>query len=810
MRYLLSQQFVCLLIGVSTVVSMTLVYVALAWCGGMVFAAAHPDFSPSGWLIAVLTGIAFLIGLVALRRVKQTPRHMGVLLLIALLGGLRFSLAPTSSPIAGYANGSGATLEGVVTAPPESREDRYQIRLAVESVYQASRTAAAEGLVLVNAPRYPAVHYGDRIAATGILIAPSRYGNFSYADYLARGGVYALLQDASIEVSAPSVLDIPFAVLMSLREQAAEHIARALPEPEAGLLTGILLGDDSSLADSVSGAFAATGTAHVIAISGFNMVVISGIVSALMERLRIRKGRAAFLSLVVVAAYTVFVGASAGVVRAALMSGLLIVGCSLRRRAYVPASLAFAALLISFVTPSALWDVGFQLSFAAVVGIAVFADPMMRWFDRGMHRLLPRRAADPLVAFLNEPLVVSAAATAATLPLTMLYFGQVSLVTLIVNVLIIPVQPLVLMLGGAAIIVSFVAAPLAGILFAGVFLVLAYTIDLVRIFAGLSFAQQQVSLHPSLVAVGFSAVVFGAILQAKRPAWAKRVWSGLKQRRLVSMIALVLIAALVLGIAYLRAQPDGLLHIWILDMGHANAALIQTPDGAHVLIDGGRYPTRLLTLLGDRLPFYKRDIDLLAISNPDPNTYTALSEVARRYTIGAAITNGQPNLNPVYADLLNVIGAEHVIAAHNGTAFDLSDGVRVEVLNPLEAPAMGDSFGSTSLVIRIRFGSTAILFPSDLSASAQLNLLDAGIDVRASMMVLPQHGRERSLEPDFLTAVNPAVVLLQYDPANRSGDPAPGTLDQLEGRILYRTDEGGTIHLMTDGVNLWQTYETDG
>ncbi len=783
---------------------MPLILITLGWCAGIAYAAGARGDSLLAWLIAPLPlYIAHLL-------VRQ--RRVRTLLMIALafaLGGLRFAFAPTTSAIAAFNNYGGATVEGIVIAPPDAREERQQIRIAAESITQNSRTYVTSGTVLIDAPRWIDVRLGDRVRATGRLTAPSRYGNFSYADYLARTGIYSQLRDASIEILAHDSVTSPFAILLDLRRRAADQFASSLPEPEAGLLTGILLGDESSIADTTENAFALTGAAHIVAISGFNMVVVSGIVTGMLKRLRTPRRLSTILALAAIAVYTLFVGATAAVLRAALMSGLLIIGRSLRRKTFVPTSLALAALILSAVNPLTLWDVGFQLSFAAVLGIALFTDPLQNRFSALLDRIFPKTAAARLSEWLAEPLIVSLSATLAVLPLIMLLFGRVSWVTLFVNVLIVPVQPLILMLGGAAAISGWVFPPLAALFHAGVFILLAYTIDVVRLFAALPFASTEIAIHKNAVALLFGAVVVVTMIRAVRPHWATRVWQWIKRRRVLSLLGAVATALVILGSAYLRAQPDGRLHVWLLDMGHAHAALIRTPGGATILLDGGRYPTRLLTLLGDRLPFYARTIDLLVITHPDPNEYTALLEVAERYTIGTAITNGQPNGNPAYAALLDAIGRERVTPALSGDRIDLPDGTRIEILNPFAAPALSASFGESALVLRVTFGEAAFLFPSDLDADGQAALLEQGIDLAAQVLIVPRRGGEDALTLDFLSAVSPSLALIQLDPANYARDPAPETLEILANIPLYRTDQAGTIHVMTDGSSLWEWAEGD-
>ncbi len=794
---------------------MRLVYLALGWCAGIVIAAdvatRRVPRHPLEWtLIAIIALIALIMFTRSRLWTQKTPRMIALALFALALGGMRFSLTPATSEIAAFNNRGGMTITGTVAAPPMLRDTRADIRLNAQTLTRTGETLPTSGLILVRAARHTDVNVGDRIAVTGELIAPPTLDDFSYADYLARGGVYSLLINADVELVSPAPVGDFWRILADVRAHTRDVIASAIPEPAAGLLTGILLGDESGISPDLEADFAATGAAHIVAISGFNMIVISSIVIGMLSRLNLPKRRAAIIALIIIGIYTIFVGASAAVTRAALMSGLLIVGRSIRRKTFVPASLAFAAILLSALNPLTLWDVGFQLSMGAVFSIALLADPLSRRFDRLLKRLSSRHA-DRLAAWLNEPIVVSLAAMLGTLPITMLYFGRVSLVALAVNLLIVPVQPMVLALGGLASLTGLIAPAIAAPIFACVLVLLGWTITAVRTFADIPLAQIDLPLHPNLAAGFFGVLFFAAAVRAEKPAWIGRVWAFIVRRKLVTIFVSLLTVGIILGVAHLRALPDGRLHVWFLDMGHSHAALIQTPDGAHILIDGGRAPSRLLTALGDRLPFTKRSIEIVILTQPDPNEYAALIDVVARYRIGALITNGQPNISADFQSLITRLTEQgtQITPAARGWRFDLPDGTRLEALHPdpVAMPELDDRFDPNTLMLRVTYGGVSFLFTGDANDDAQAAILAAGINPAATVMGVPRHGASGALDPDFLQAVAPQVAILQSDPANRFGDPDPNTLDLLGDIRLYRTDYDGTIHLVTDGVNLEITPE---
>jgi competence protein ComEC len=721
------------------------------------------------------------------------------------LGGLRMSFVPMTSDVAQYNNSGGLTIEGVVVGEPDVRDDKILLRLDAETITRAGETLTTSGIVLVQAPPTSVdVHYGDRIAATGQLITPAESDTFSYGDYLARGGVFSIMTDTAVEILSSGHGNPLLAALFDLKAQAQIVIARYLPEPNAALLTGILLGNARGIPPEVNDAFSKVGASHIVAISGFNMAIVSGVVMGLLGHFRVTPKWSALIGMMVLLVYTLLVGANASAVRAAIMCSMLVIGKLIRRKTYVPASLAFVALLMSLQNPTILWDVGFQLSFFAVLSLALFVDPVQKRMDRLLVRTFPRRTAQLVGDALAEPVVVTLAAQVMTLPLIVLYFGRLSLVSVIVNLLVIPVQAQLLVLGFVAMFTAVVLPALGQVLYWLDMILLAWTIGVVRAFARLPFADTEFHVDPRFIALFFGIVIGGALMQAAQPAWALSLGRWVRGRAVVTAVGFAGAGLFILMIAVLLSRPDGNLHVWMLDMGHSNAVLIQTPHGAHILVDGGHYPSRLLTALGERIPFNKRDLETLVITQPDEYEFGALTAVADRYAVGVILTNGQPNLSPAYQTLQDKLAGKAVVVVGAGYTLEADDGTRLEVLHPQSQPDVGDSLDTNAVTLRLSYGGVSFLLTSDLSQDGQTALLQAGQWPVATVLQLPKHGTVRSLAESFVKAVQPQAVVVQADPANRLGDPNPDTLSLIGTVPLFRTDTSGTIHLWTDGRSLWE------
>lgn len=549
---------------------MRLLSLTLCWAAGIVTAAALPAISLRFWLGIAIVGL--LLTLVWRR--QPTARWSALLLVMFALGAARLALAPADADLLRFVNQGGLTVEGLVIAPPRMRDTTLQVDVAVDAVLRNDARIATSGRVRAQVAPSTPVRYGDRVQVTGLLVLPGESDTFSYAGYLARHGIFSQLVQASIRVLSSGHASPAQRFLVDVRELAAERIASGLPEPYASLLTGILLGDESRVAPEVADAFAATGAAHILAISGFNMVIISQAANATLRQLRLDRRLSAALAIGFIAVYTVFVGANPAVVRAAIMSSLLITGSLLRRRTYVPASLAFAALVMSIADPFVLWDVGFQLSLGATFGLALFATPLSQWIDTQAARLLPRPLATGTATLITPSLATSLAAQVLAAPLAAYYFGRLSLVLLPVNLLVLPVQTAVLLLGGGATLIALVAPALGQALYWLALPPLAWTTGVVRLFAHLPIASIDLAIAPEWMTTYAATLLVAAMAHATSPGWLSQLASRLNRQRLLPALAGVYALLLALAAGIVLSRPDGRLHVWFLDQGHSNAVLI--------------------------------------------------------------------------------------------------------------------------------------------------------------------------------------------------------------------------------------------
>jgi competence protein ComEC len=257
-------------------------------------------------------------------------------------------------------------------------------------------------------------------------------------------------------------------------------------------------------------------------------------------------------------------------------------------------------------------------------------------------------------------------------------------------------------------------------------------------------------------------------------------------------------------------MPDGRLHVTFLDVGQGDAILIQTPDGKHLLVDGGPDPTLLPAALGRRLYPWQRSLDLVALTHPDEDHLAGLVPVAQGYRLGLVVDTRLPHDTPTG----QAWQTEHatrdtpVIYPQRGTMLDLGWGVQLQVLHPGDAPLAGTASDSNNngLVLRLTWGRASFLLTGDLEAEGEAALLrQEGLELGATVLKVAHHGSPNGTTLRFLEAVHPQLAVISVGAGNRFGHPAPEVLRRLEqaGAQVWRTDECGDVEVVTDGERLW-------
>lgn len=427
-------------------------------------------------------------------------------MLAATLGMARFLLAPSAIPPE-FASlfGTRAVIEGVVVADPDLREATQ--RLTVEVQEEGATTK-----MLVVAPLYPEVRYGETIRAEGNVERPEPFDTdggrvFRYDQFLAKDGIFALMYQAQVEVVAPrsgAFMHVRGG-LSDLKFSGIDALSRALPEPQASLAAGLILGGKQGLGESLLDDFIRSGLVHIVVLSGYNVMIVAEFIMRLFGFLSRRWAAAA--GALAIGAFVLAAGAGPASIRAGLMAGIALYGRATGRTYDAFRALLFSGLLMLLWNPLTLThDPGFQLSFVATLGLIFGAPVTERWFafmksgpaplENRARKTDNEKDSTSLTGFLREIAAATVAAQISVLPLLLYQNGLLSVVAFPTNLLVLPVVPFAMLASFIAMLAGAVVPSLAPVVGLPAYVLLSLITGAVEIAARLPLAAFSIPAFP--------------------------------------------------------------------------------------------------------------------------------------------------------------------------------------------------------------------------------------------------------------------------------------------------------------------------
>ena len=796
---------------------------AAGFVAGLIFGALWN--APSGVLSLFILAAFLLVALsISIRRSVLPALALAAILFGILRAG---TVEPPGAELEPYHDAPHSVVEGVVTDDPTSSGTILTFRLSAERLRPDSgspwnevtgyvRVTARVPAALAGSREAPFIRYGDKLILDGSLEDPQKFDGFDFPAYLESQGIGSIMRFPNPELIAEDGGRPFYRWLYSLRRDMSRVISAVIPEPQASFGQAILLGIRDNLPDSLTERFRRSGTAHLLAISGLHVSVLLALGVSVSEFL-IGRRRQFYLifPLLTIWIYALISGAPDSAMRAAIMGTVYLAAIAVGRpRSLIPA-LALAAAAMAALEPRVLTRVSFQLSFAAMMGIAIYyeflSDRIVEWLRIGSER--EEWWATSLRGFVGA-VGITVAATLATTPLAMFYFERVSVVGLPATLLSMPALPFALASHGAAALIGIVSETAAtpfGLLAWGLS---AYIIRIATLFAAIPLA----SLDTGELARGFVWAYYAAIVGVAILMYSPIRWRHLQLRVRPKIwesaipwqsTALVLIAAMTIWSVAL-SRPDGTLKVVFADVGQGDMTVVTTPSGQTIVVDGGPDPGRAVQVLDDRMPFWKRSLSLLILSHPHSDHVSGLNEVMRRYNVERVLEFRGEYESADYLAWKRLSESEgaQMLEARPGMRLTFHDGVEVHVLGPPDAraeAAYADA-NDASVVIRVTYGNTSFLLTGDVTTGGERWLLRSGLNLDSDVLKVAHHGSKTSSSASFLSVVSPRAAVISAGLDNRFGHPDTEIVERLESLIpasrILKTYESGTITFETDGASL--------
>jgi competence protein ComEC len=450
---------------------------------------------------------------------------------------------------------------------------------------------------------------------------------------------------------------------------------------------------------------------------------------------------------------------------------------------------------MALANPLVIWDVGFQLSFFATLGLILYAEPLAGLVKYILAKLrLPDGNIEKILPPLSDFVLLTLAAQITTLPIMAYHFKRISIVSLIANPFVLPPQPVVMILGGVAVLLSLAWLPLGQLTAWAAWPFVEYTIRVVELFDRVPHGTIYLGDSSPWLVAAFYGILFGLTLNWSR---LKDAFSALNARMRNLSIAGILTVLLALTLLVWRSTttlPDGQLHLTFLSVGSADAVLIQTPSGRTVLVNGGPSAARLSDELGRRLPVFHRQLDWLIVASTFEDQVASLPRVLERYPPQSVLWSGnvQASYSAEQMDKYLAANGIPIVYAEAGQRLDLGDGAFIEV----------QSVGSRGSVLLVQWKDFRALLPIGMDAGT-LDELEYGNAIGpVDVLLLADSGFFATTNVDWVQNLSPQLTVLSVAAGDPDGLPSPDTLEAVGGYTLLRTDRSGWIKVSTDGTTM--------
>ncbi|MDI3534449.1 MAG: competence protein ComEC [Thermosediminibacterales bacterium] len=778
-------------------------YLAIVYSLGIVFGKVFNLELFQVFLGTVI--LAVLTGIMLYKRLNSKPFFLILIFLTGIMSFVFHSYINTGSIIEFV--GKDVVLEGIICEDPVFKKDRVVYTLQTQKVEIGRKSLEVSGRVRVTVKitdfqKNNMYRFGDLIKIKGKLCEPSGQrnpGGFNYSDFLFQRGISLMVytRDFNTELLGRNELGFFKGIMFKLRDRLSAAVTTGVKSENAAILNGILFGLKSNISEKVYSCFADAGIIHILAVSGLHVWFITAIFYWLFGKLKIRSEYLKVcLILLGIFCYVFITGARPSVIRAGIMAGMTVLGRYSLRQTDMLTSLSLAGLVILVFNPMSLFSIGFQLSFAATFGIIFLFS-----YINSLFRFLPEK--------IRGLVSVTTAAQLGVLPLTLYYFNTVSLVSVVTNLLIVPVVGLIVGIGFFSAVLGqihhFVVLPLNKVND----VLLDYMVYMAKVLSDLPYSTVDLPA-PSPLSI---LLYYLLILAIVGKSWEKLPVQNFKKVAVITV--LIVLNSIIWGFVL---TPFDEIEVVFLDVGEGDSIFIQTPGHKTFMIDGGGLPDYYsgdFSIGEDVLiPFLKRKgikkLDGIFLTHSHDDHLKGLIPVVRCMKVESVFLGPYNEPTDSFLEFISELKNKGVPLYHiwAGENIILDHGIILETIYPPEnwgcSKEAEKNINNSSLVLRMIYEDVEILFTGDLESEGEEYILNSNFPIQSDVLKVAHHGSKTSTSEKFLDKIQPDWAVISVGLNNRFGHPDEEVVERLKARgiKIFRTDRDGAVIMKTDGKRI--------
>ncbi len=670
-------------------------------------------------------------------------------------------------------NISNIFLVGVIDDLPEYTKNRIRFNVSVSEIISKSDTFKVAGNVLtiikqtkfLNQPdSIPLFNAGDKVLMFGSLRdAPDETnpGDFNYRNYLALndiGKIFKVDFYSNAEVLSNENLNFfKQKIILPARKYAINNINRYIGGEEAAYLNGLVTGYRADFSKELKEDFVKAGVMHLIAVSGLNVAYIIIFLTITFSLLRIPLNLKIYLFICALLFYSFFTGGTASIVRAAIMGSVLIVNYRVQRKINFYNVIGISALIILLYDSRQLFDAGFILSYSAVLSIVVIFEKVNSVFGNKIEHWVKDWRKIFYYGYIT--LLTTISAQIGVLPITINYFGKVSLIGIITNIVAIPMSNLSLALGFIQLLAGVFSDFLSSVVAEVNYLLLHYQIAFIKWSANLPYSYFEI--------YGFSVwlvLLFYVILLL--------LISSNKNNYKFTLIASLFVIVVYLLFANIRSNEITLTY---LSLGNADCTHIETPDGSNILIDAGIENQFNNSTTSRIVPYLKRknidEIDLLILTSVIGKNHKAIQTILDNFSVKKIILTDK---NEIYGKLENSI-------IDNKITLDETKNINdIRGFGGLNFLFLKNDSDSNSVLIKVIFNQKSFLFTGKTESSQEQNLIRIyNNTLKSDVIKIAKNGSDKSSSIEFLNKVKPDFAVISTAGITERNLPSEYVLKRL-------------------------------